>query len=198
MKATQLAAARATRGAAGPGSLRRRATSWKPRERVDGHGVGVDAAHVAERRRRSRSSRAQTAVAQPRQVGAGDRALDREGDRARRRAIRRPSSAETHRTDEFRGTPRSNSSTAMHEEAHEMTHGKPHPLARAARPLPGRPDDRARRHDRRRRAAVDPGGSRLLARRRSRGSSTPTCSRSAASCCSAAGSATSSATGGCS
>ena len=42
-----------------------------------------------------------------------------------------------------------------------MTDGQPHPLARAVRPLPRRPDDRARHDDRERRAAVDPGGPRL-------------------------------------
>ena len=38
----------------------------------------------------------------------------------------------------------------------------PYPLARTDRPLPGRPDDRARHDDRERRAAVDPRGSGLL------------------------------------
>ena len=41
-------------------------------------------------------------------------------------------------------------------------HRRPHPLARPARPLPGRPDDRPRRHDRRRGAAVDQDRPRLL------------------------------------
>ena len=46
--------------------------------------------------------------------------------------------------------------------AEETAMDDPQALARADRPLPGRPDDRARRDDRERRAAVDPGRPRLL------------------------------------
>ena len=58
----------------------------EPGERVDRHRVDVDAAHVAQRNAGAAPLQQRAdAVAQPGQVGACDRAFDRERDRALRR-----------------------------------------------------------------------------------------------------------------
>ena len=60
----------------------------QPRERVDRHGVYADAADVAQRHPGTAllQQRADP-FSQPRQIGTRDRALDREGDRVRCRAV---------------------------------------------------------------------------------------------------------------
>jgi len=78
-------------------------------ERVDGHRVGVDAAHVAQHDVGAALFQQRAdARAEPGQVGSGDRAADGEGDCLRRtgghqqvdRPARENSSAQA--TDEFR------------------------------------------------------------------------------------------------
>ena len=86
-------------------------------------------------------------------------------DASRSRSI---APAQTHReshgtsTDEFSPERVGSSEPTTDLKGRRMTARQPHPLARADRALPGRPDDRARHDDRERRAAVDPGRPRLL------------------------------------
>ena len=57
----------------------------KPRESVDDNGVRLNSPHVAYGDvRAARLEQGADTLAEPRQVGAGDRAADRERDRARR------------------------------------------------------------------------------------------------------------------
>jgi hypothetical protein len=56
----------------------------KPSEGVDRHRVGVDTCHLAEKEvRASLGQQGADTVAEPGQVGAGDRAADGKGDRVR-------------------------------------------------------------------------------------------------------------------
>jgi len=57
----------------------------KPRKTIDRHGIGIDPRHVAEGdlRAAARAQQPAHALAEPRQVRAGDRATDGKGDRAR-------------------------------------------------------------------------------------------------------------------
>ena len=133
------------------------------RDRVDG-----DAAHVAQRLVGiGRREQPADALAQPGQVGPGDRdprSRTRSGSaRARPSGLRPPAVARligrrTMSSSADRGLhPRDRPKGSPDEQPRQ-----PNPLARTPRPLPRRPDDRARRHDRGRRAAVDPRGPRLL------------------------------------
>ena len=62
----------------------------EPRESVDRHRVGLDTAHVTEcEARTARREQVADALAEPRQIGARDRAADGKGDRAWRRGAHR-------------------------------------------------------------------------------------------------------------
>ena len=149
----------ALRGGSGSPGARRQ---LEPRERVDRDGVGVDAVRrrSGRRRRRSRSG----ARRRGRRARAGR--PGRSGPRSRSPCTSLDRFCPGRKligaaTDEFRGRPGRTGRTQRAEDSMTIDDTRKKWLA-LIRPLPRRPDDRARRLDRERRAAVDPRGPRLL------------------------------------